>query len=132
MFDGVYGKMLRTSVVINHNDKIEDFKESLIAFSSDLEEINKPHSFDFVRIGNCTDLSLDGVATCSQVSGQDLEDVNNIKQNFDNETAVDSPKGVDLFVHDMMSATNIDDAKGRAVRILEAFERSVTANKKGC
>ena len=64
------------------------------------------------------------------MSEQNVEDVNNIKQKFDNGTAVDSPKWVDLFVHEMMSAINIDDVRGRAARILEAFERSITANKR--
>ena len=64
------------------------------------------------------------------MSEQNVEDVNNIKQKFDNGTAVNSPKWVDLFVHEMMSATNIDDARGRAARILEAFEGSINANKR--
>ncbi|XVF07736.1 hypothetical protein REPUB_Repub06bG0165700 [Reevesia pubescens] len=96
---------LRTSVVRNHNNKIEDPRESLNALSSDLEERNKPHSFDSVRIGNCTDFPHDVADTCSQMSEQNVEDVNNIKQKFDNGTAVDSPKWVDLFVHKMMSAS---------------------------
>lgn len=33
-------------------------------------------------------------------------------------------------MHEMMNATDLDDARGRAARILEAFERSITANSK--
>ncbi|XWS55684.1 hypothetical protein CRYUN_Cryun09bG0022100 [Craigia yunnanensis] len=121
---------LITSNLRNHNDKIEDPRESLNALSSYIEERNKPHSFDSARIGNCTDIPLDGTATCSQMSEQNAEDVNNIKQKFDNGTVVDSPKWVDLFVHEMITATNIDDVRGRAAGILEAFEGSITANKR--
>ncbi|XWS59795.1 hypothetical protein CRYUN_Cryun08bG0152400 [Craigia yunnanensis] len=90
---------LITTGLRNQSNKIEDPRESLNALSSDLEERNKPHSFDSARIGNCTDLPLEGTAAY-------------------------------LFVHEMMSATNIDDARGRAARILEAFEGSITANKR--
>ncbi|XVF76615.1 hypothetical protein PTKIN_Ptkin13bG0280400 [Pterospermum kingtungense] len=106
---------LMTSTFRNHNNKIEDPRESLNSISSNLEGTNKP---------------LDGTATCSEMSEQNVEDVKNIKQKFDNGTAVDSPKWVDMFVHEMMTATNIDDARGRAARILEAFEGSITANKR--
>lgn len=34
---------------------------------------------------------------------------------------------VDLFVGEMMSASNIDDAKARASRALEAFEKTICA-----
>ncbi|GMI71325.1 hypothetical protein like AT5G02510 [Hibiscus trionum] len=107
---------LRTSVVRNHDNKNEDFKESSNAFFSDPEERNK-HSFDSVRTGNCTDET----ATCSQISGYNVEY---------NGNAVDSPKWTDLFVQEMASAMNMDDAKVRAARILEAFEGSVVANKR--
>ncbi|XVE76345.1 hypothetical protein DITRI_Ditri12bG0164800 [Diplodiscus trichospermus] len=121
---------LITSTLRNHNNKIEDARESLNALSSSLEERNKPHNFDSARIGNCNDFPLDETATCSQMSERIVEDANNIKQKFDNGNAADSPKWVDLFVHEMMNATNINDARGRAARILEAFEGSITANKR--
>ncbi|MFQ6632073.1 hypothetical protein Gotur_008393 [Gossypium turneri] len=111
---------LRTSVV----DKNEDFKESSNALSSDLEERNKQYGFDCVRTGNCTDET----ATCSQISDYNVEDVN--KQKFYDRNAVNCPEWTDLFVHEMTSAMNIDDAKARAARILEAFERRVVANKR--
>ncbi|XVE96854.1 hypothetical protein REPUB_Repub02eG0259100 [Reevesia pubescens] len=119
-----------TSTLRNHNNKIEDPRESLNALSSNLEERNNPHSFDSARIGNCTDIPFEGSARCNQVSEQNVEDVIPIKQKFDNGNGVDSPKWVDLFVHEMMSATNIDDSRGRAARILEAFEGSITANRR--
>lgn len=64
----------------------------------------------------------------SQISDYNVEDVN--KQNFYDRNAVNSPEWTDLFVHEMTSAMNIDDAKARAARILEAFERRVVANKR--
>lgn len=42
----------------------------------------------------------------------------------------DGSSWVDLFVHEMMNATDLDDARGRAARILDGFERSITANSK--
>ncbi|KAK8512278.1 hypothetical protein V6N13_097071 [Hibiscus sabdariffa] len=95
---------LRTSVIQNHDN-------------SDLEETNKQHNFDSVRTGSCTDET----ATCSQISGYNVEYDRN---------AVDSPRWMDLFVQEMASATNMDNAKARAARILEAFEGSVVANKR--
>ncbi|KAA3455083.1 CUE domain-containing protein [Gossypium australe] len=109
-----------TSVV----DTNEDFKESSNALSSDLEERNKQYGFDCVRTGNCTDET----ATCSQISDYNVEDVN--KQKFYDRNAVNSPEWTDLFVHEMTSAMNMDDAKARTARILEAFERRVVANKR--
>ncbi|KAH7286037.1 hypothetical protein KP509_33G056200 [Ceratopteris richardii] len=38
---------------------------------------------------------------------------------------------VELFVHEMLSAANLDDAKDRATRALEAFENAVIA-RSGC
>ncbi|MBA0713465.1 hypothetical protein Golax_012499 [Gossypium laxum] len=92
---------LRTSVV----DTNEDFKESSNALASDLEERNKQYGFDCVRTGNCTDET----ATCSQISDYNVEDVN--KQKFYDRNAVNGPEWTDLFVHEMTSAMNIDDAK---------------------
>ena len=34
---------------------------------------------------------------------------------------------VELFVKEMMSASNMDDARGRASRVLEALEKSISA-----
>ena len=35
-------------------------------------------------------------------------------------------KWVELFVQEMLSASNLDDAKDRAARALKAFEESIT------
>lgn len=58
------------------------------------------------------------------------DNVGNINTVCDGENIMDGPKWVDLFVHEMMNATDLDDARGCAARILEAFETSITANSK--
>ncbi|XP_044495257.1 uncharacterized protein LOC123218101 [Mangifera indica] len=44
-----------------------------------------------------------------------------------NKLPVDGTEWVDLFVTEMMSATNVDDAKARASRVLEILEKSIVA-----
>lgn len=39
----------------------------------------------------------------------------------------DGADWVELFVREMMSASNMDDAKGRASRVLEVLEKSICA-----
>lgn len=58
---------------------------------------------------------------------QRVEDVKDMRTTVDYGNTMDGSKWVDLFVHEMMNATDIDDARGRATRILEAFEQSITA-----
>ncbi|XP_030553427.1 uncharacterized protein LOC115757361 [Rhodamnia argentea] len=41
--------------------------------------------------------------------------------------SIDGPEWVELFVREMMSASNMDDAKARAARALEALEKSILA-----
>ncbi|KAL9238585.1 hypothetical protein vseg_012985 [Gypsophila vaccaria] len=40
----------------------------------------------------------------------------------------DGSQWIELFVQEMMSATSVDDARGRAARVLEALEKSIKAN----
>ncbi|KAK9690405.1 hypothetical protein RND81_09G125500 [Saponaria officinalis] len=42
--------------------------------------------------------------------------------------SADGTQWVELFVQEMMSATSVDDARGRAARVLEALEKSIRAN----
>lgn len=58
------------------------------------------------------------------------EEVRSAHTNFCGENITDGSKWVDLFVHEMMSAADLDDARGRAARILEVFERSIITNSK--
>lgn len=41
---------------------------------------------------------------------------------------MDGAEWVDLFVTEMMSASNMDDAKARASRALEVLEKSICAS----
>lgn len=58
------------------------------------------------------------------------EEVRSAHTNFCGENITDGSKWVDLFVHEMMRAADLDDARGRAARILEVFERSIITNSK--
>lgn len=40
---------------------------------------------------------------------------------------MDGPEWVELFVREMMSASNMDDARARAARALEVLEKSICA-----
>lgn len=40
---------------------------------------------------------------------------------------LDGPEWVELFVREMMSSSNIDDARARASRALEILEKSICA-----
>ncbi|KAK4583583.1 hypothetical protein RGQ29_026351 [Quercus rubra] len=101
----------------NHNNKIEDAVVSLRAISfADVNARNRSQSSDCTNIANCSDGPSQSSATCSQMPEQRVEDVKDMRTTW-----------VDLFVHEMMNATDIDDARGRATRILEAFEQSIIA-----
>ncbi|GKV05800.1 hypothetical protein SLEP1_g17766 [Rubroshorea leprosula] len=117
-----------STVLRDHNNKIEEARESLSVLPSDFMERNKSASSDSAIIGNCVDVPTGGMSNCSQISKHDVRGVNNINQKFDNRSVIDGPQWVDLFVREMMSVTNLDDARGRAAKILEAFERNITAN----
>ncbi|TXG58581.1 hypothetical protein EZV62_016410 [Acer yangbiense] len=106
---------LVNSVLRNHDNKIEDAIESLRALSfGDVNQRNKSEEH-----GNCASVPSESTAACSQMSEESL-----------GENVTDGSNWVDLFVHEMMNATDLDDARGRAARILEAFEKSLTANSK--
>ncbi|XP_031287413.1 uncharacterized protein LOC116146144 [Pistacia vera] len=48
-----------------------------------------------------------------------------------NKLPVDGAEWVDLFVAEMMTATNMDDAKARASRVLEILEKSIVSRTAG-
>lgn len=66
----------------------------------------------------------------SQVSDQSIDDVKDVSPTFDYANMADGSKWVDMFVQEMMNATDVDDAKMRAAKILEAFERSITSHSR--
>ncbi|KAK3226423.1 hypothetical protein Dsin_006285 [Dipteronia sinensis] len=111
------------SILRNHDNKIEDAIERLRALSfGDVNQRNKSEEH-----GNCASVPGESTAACSQMSEESLGDE---KTTFVGENVTDGSNWVDLFVHEMMNATDLDDARGRAARILEAFEKSLTANSK--
>nr|DAD27770.1 TPA_asm: hypothetical protein HUJ06_029238 [Nelumbo nucifera] len=68
--------------------------------------------------------------TNGQTSEQEIEDLRvdySISESTSS-TGTDGSKWVDIFVQEMMNATDLDDARGRAARILEVFERNVVAH----
>lgn len=103
----------------NHNNRIEDVINSLRALSfPDLTARNKSQCFDSTIFANGAHVS--GQSTCSQMLDQRVEDVKDMG------STVDCRNTVEQFVYEMMSATDVNDARGRAARILEDFELSVT------
>lgn len=64
------------------------------------------------------------------MSDQSVEDVKDIGSTVDYTNMVDGSKWVDMFVQEMKNATDVDDAKMRAAKILEAFERSITSHSR--
>ncbi|GMY14579.1 CUE domain-containing protein [Fagus crenata] len=127
MFPDLDPKLVET-VCRNHNNKIEDAIVSLREHSfTDVNARNRSQSSDSANIVNCADVPGQSTATCSQMPEQRVEDVKDMRATVDYGNSMDGSKWVDLFVHEMMNATDIDDARGRAARILEAFEHSITA-----
>ncbi|KAF7804564.1 CUE domain-containing protein [Senna tora] len=108
----------------NNNGKVEDAMECLSALSSvDILGRDQSQSTDSVAdIRNCDQ----NQATCSQMWEETHEDQNNAKSNNSSRDSRDGIKWVELFVDEMMNAANIDDARGRAARILEAFEQCIS------
>ncbi|XP_044473700.1 uncharacterized protein LOC123202041 isoform X2 [Mangifera indica] len=116
------------SALRDQDNKIEDAIVSLRALSfGDMSERTKALGLDSTTIGNCSALLCESRVTSSQMSEDNVGNINTV---CDGENIMDGPKWVDLFVHEMMNATDLDDARGRAARILEAFETSITANSK--
>lgn len=64
------------------------------------------------------------------VSDQSVEDVKNINSTVDCENMADGSKWVNMFVHEMMNAADVDDARMRAAKILEAFEQSIASHSR--
>ncbi|KAH9625039.1 hypothetical protein KSS87_020792 [Heliosperma pusillum] len=80
--------------------------------------------------------SSDGSASANHVKEQvgqggsaiDGETVPNGEPSAQNGLPADGTQWVELFVREMTSATSVDDARARAARVLEALEKSITAN----
>ncbi|KAJ7972536.1 Ubiquitin system component Cue [Quillaja saponaria] len=123
MFPALEPEFVET-VLRNNNYKTEDAIESLGAFSSG--GVDAQNESDSAVIGNCDAVPDQSEATCSQMWEEKI-DVKNGKLITGCGNSTDGSKWVDLFVHEMMNATDLDDARVRAARILEAFEQSISA-----
>ncbi|KAL5710918.1 hypothetical protein ACHQM5_021426 [Ranunculus cassubicifolius] len=111
------------SVLNTHNHKVDDAIDSLHALSLG----NEPRNHDSMVTAYNSDISG---AESSQSTEHKVEEIpeNNIAPQSGN--TVDGSSWVDLFVQEMMNASDMDDARARAARILEVFERSVVENSK--
>ncbi|XP_015580005.1 uncharacterized protein LOC8279585 isoform X2 [Ricinus communis] len=122
MFPSLDPELVRTAHR-NHNNKVDDAVKTLMKISfGDAVERNKLQSFESATIGNCDAVPPMSMTACLQMPEEEVE-----KKASDYENAVDGSKWVDLFVQEMMNAADLDDARRRSAQILEAFERSITA-----
>lgn len=113
------------SVLRNHNNKIEDAIESLHALSlGDVTANNMSQRLDSTMNGNS--MALPG----GRMPEQKVEGIHDPESTFDSANTIEGSKWVDMFVHEMMNATDLDDARGRASRILEAFERTTISQSR--
>ncbi|KAI4349294.1 hypothetical protein L6164_009900 [Bauhinia variegata] len=83
-------------------------------------------SHDSAVIGNCDANVNQNQVTCCQRWEETSEAEKDTKATISSGYPTDGMKWVDLFVDEMMKATDLDDARGRAARILEAFEQCIS------
>lgn len=127
MFPDVDPEVVK-SVLGEHDNKIEDAIDRLRVLSfSNISERIKSQGLEPTIIGNFSAVPGESATSCCQMSE---EEVRSAHTNFCGENITDGSKWVDLFVHEMMRAADLDDARGRAARILEVFERSIITNSK--
>ncbi|KAF6140778.1 hypothetical protein GIB67_020514, partial [Kingdonia uniflora] len=107
------------TVLSTHNQKIEDAVESLNALC--LGDVSASQRLDSTVANNA---SITGTES-SGASMQNREDVHNNGPTNESRDPTDWSSWVDIFVQEMMNASDLDDARSRASRILESFERSV-------
>lgn len=128
MFPNLDREMVET-VLRTHNNKIEDAIESLHALSlGDTIARNESQGLDSAMMGNNDTGPAQSEHEYGQTTEQKVEDVQDLKSMFEFGNAMDGSKWVDLFVHEMMNATDLSDARARAARILEAFEKNVVSH----
>ncbi|KAF6137755.1 hypothetical protein GIB67_040463 [Kingdonia uniflora] len=118
MFPSMNREVVET-VLSTHNQKIEDAVESLNALC--LGDVSASQRLDSTVANNA---SITGTES-SGASMQNREDVHNNGPTNESRDPTDWSSWVDIFVQEMMNASDLDDARSRASRILESFERSV-------
>ncbi|XP_043715548.1 uncharacterized protein LOC122663919 isoform X2 [Telopea speciosissima] len=125
MFPAMDRELVET-VLNAKNQKIDDAIESLNALClSNVSGENVPQSLDSMLVANGPDAS--GGESC-QTSEQNVEELHSKTSTSESINPKDGSAWVDVFVQEMMNAADLDDARSRATRILEAFERNVVAH----
>ncbi|XP_042510070.1 uncharacterized protein LOC122085643 isoform X2 [Macadamia integrifolia] len=113
------------NVLNTSNQKIDDAIESLNALClGNVSGKNGLQSLDSMAVANEPDAP--GSESC-QASEQNVEELHNRTSTFESINPTDGSAWVDIFVQEMRSAVDLDDARSRTTRILEAFERNVVA-----
>ncbi|KAI3851626.1 hypothetical protein MKX03_009006 [Papaver bracteatum] len=114
------------SVLNTHNHKIEDAIESLNALCiGDVSARTELQSPDSMMTANSP--SVQG-AESIQEAEEKIEELKQKDAAAESRNPTDGASWVDIFVQEMMSAADLDDARRRAARMLEAFEKSVADN----
>ncbi|XP_043702718.1 uncharacterized protein LOC122652900 [Telopea speciosissima] len=114
------------NVLNTNNHKIDDAIESLNALClGKVSGESEPQSLDSMAAANGPDVP--GGESC-QTSEQNVEESHNKASTFESINPTDGSAWVDIFVQEMMNAVDLDDARSRATRYLEAFERNVVAH----
>ncbi|XP_010253231.1 PREDICTED: uncharacterized protein LOC104594581 isoform X2 [Nelumbo nucifera] len=118
------------TVLNTHNHNIEDAIESLHALClGSISAKNEAQNLDPMVIANCPTgfrSAHPGNESC-QISEQETENLEDNNSTCEGKNAASGTAWIDIFVQEMMNATDLDDARGRAATILEAFERNVVA-----
>lgn len=122
MFPSLDREVVETTLN-SHGHKMDDAIKSLHAFCVGGESsIKETVSLD-------QDLTSDGHVVAGDkitpMSESKVEEVNPCTLNFDPQNA---SSWVDVFVHEMMNASDWNDVRSRATQMLEAFEKSVITN----
>nr|DAD25878.1 TPA_asm: hypothetical protein HUJ06_027346 [Nelumbo nucifera] len=129
MFPSMDREVVET-VLNTHNHNIEDAIESLHALClGSISAKNEAQNLDPMVIANCPTgfrSAHPGNESC-QISEQETENLEDNNSTCEGKNAASGTAWIDIFVQEMMNATDLDDARGRAATILEAFERNVVA-----
>ncbi|KAG1339199.1 hypothetical protein COCNU_04G015050 [Cocos nucifera] len=125
-----YQEQIRTLEVVEivlktHDHKIDDAIKSLHALCLG-DDSTRTDSARLNSILQANENAVEAVSN-SQTSKQKVEGTQNDCLVSESRIPQDVPSWVDIFVQEMMNASNWDDVRGRAMKILEAFERNVVA-----
>ncbi|PIA39041.1 hypothetical protein AQUCO_02700307v1 [Aquilegia coerulea] len=116
------------SVLKTHNHKVDDAIDSLRALClGDVRPVDVTRESESMATANNSNVSG---AESSQFPQQKVQEQQENNIEYESTNPTNGPSWVDIFVQEMMNASDMDDARGRAARILEVFERSVVAHSR--